>query len=191
MSLDGKQELRVRLRAVRDSIAPAERASMAEQLAVLGGAVLRERAANAVVAAYWPIRSEADPRPLARAMAQLGARLALPVVDGDDMTFRSWSGGEADLVPAGFGALGPAADAAVVVPTLVLAPLLGFDAHGHRLGWGKGYYDRYLARCTERPFMVGVAFACQQVPEVPNGPHDQLLDVVLTEGGCCVARSRD
>lgn len=187
MSVDGKQELRARLRALRDAIAPADRASMAQQLAVLGAASLRERAANAIVAAYWPIRSEADPRQLARSLAQLGAQLALPVVHGDDMTFRAWSGGEGDLVPAGFGALGPLSDATVVAPTIVLAPLLGFDASGQRLGWGKGYYDRYLARCTVRPFVVGVAFSCQEIAAIPSEAHDHRLDAIVTEVGyrCC------
>lgn len=180
---DGKHELRQRLRAIRDAIAAPTRAELAQALAVHGAQALRERAAGAVVAAYWPIRSEADPRPLARALAQLGARLALPVVHGDDMTFRSWSGGEADLVPAGFGALGPAADALAVTPTIVLAPLLGFDARGQRLGWGKGYYDRYLAQCAVRPFVVGIAFACQEVAAIPSEVHDQRVDAVLTERG--------
>ena len=180
---DGKNELRVRMRAVRDAIAPATRSALAQAIASHGAQALQERAADAIVAAYWPIRSEADPRPLARALAQLGARLALPVVHGDDMTFRSWSGGEGDLVPAGFGALGPAADAPAVTPTIVLAPLLGFDARGQRLGWGKGYYDRYLAHCAVRPFVVGVAFACQEVAVIPGEPHDQCVDAVLTERG--------
>jgi 5-formyltetrahydrofolate cyclo-ligase len=73
---------------------------------------------------------------------------------------------------------------------LVLVPLLGFDATGQRLGWGKGYYDRYLAHrlttataTVPRPRAVGIAFAGQQVARIPSEPHDQRLDLVLTERG--------
>jgi 5-formyltetrahydrofolate cyclo-ligase len=192
---NGKNALRTRLRTRRDALPEAARAAWSRHLAEAGAAALRERIVPAtVVAAYWPLRSEADPRPLAQALAAAGARLCLPVVDGEQMQFRAWDGSEADLVPAGFGSFGPAATAEPLVPTLVLVPLLGFDARGHRLGWGKGYYDRYLAQRAAaakppagRPFAVGVAFASQQVPAIPNEAHDVPLDAVLTEGGLLLA----
>lgn len=179
-----KDPLRATLRQCRDAIPVAQRAAWSEQLAAHGVDALRARVTSpgAIVGAYWPIRSEADPRPLARALAALGARLALPVVDGDAMHFRVWDRDD-ELVPAGFGALGPGPAAARLAPTIVLAPQLGFDAHGQRLGWGKGFYDRYLAQCAARPFVVGIAFACQQVVAIPSEPHDHRLDAVLTESG--------
>lgn len=184
-----KDSLRARLRARRDALPAAARAAWSEHLAELGAPALRERLGPAaIVAAYWPLRSEADPRPLARALQAAGAALALPVVEGEAMYFRAWSGGERDLEPAGFGALGPGASAPVVQPTLVLVPLLGFDATGQRLGWGKGYYDRCLAGAATaaRPFAVGIAFACQRVAAIPSEPHDVRLDAVLTERGLLV-----
>lgn len=192
---NGKNALRTRLRARRDALPAEARATWSQHLAEAGAPALRERiGATSVVAAYWPLRSEADPRPLARALAAAGARLCLPVVDGEQMQFRAWDGGEADLVSAGFGAFGPVPTAPLVAPTLLLVPLLGFDARGQRLGWGKGYYDRYLAQRAAaatphagRPFAVGVAFACQQVPAIPSEAHDVPLDAVLTEGGLLLA----
>lgn len=179
-----KDAVRARLRARRDALPAVARAAWSEHLAELGAPVLRERLGpGAIVAAYWPLRSEADPRPLARALQAAGASLALPVVDGDAMQFRSWSGGEQDLEAAGFGALGPGPAAAVVQPTLVLVPLLGFDATGQRLGWGKGYYDRFLASAAVRPFAVGIGFACQRVASIPSEPHDVRLDAMATEAG--------
>jgi len=62
---------------------------------------------------------------------------------------------------------------------LVVAPVLAFDRNGGRLGLGGGYYDRFLDQC-ECP-KVGLAFAFQEVPEVPREPHDVLLDIVITE----------
>lgn len=184
-----KDSLRARLRARRDALPAAARAAWSEHLAELGAPALRERLGPAaIVAAYWPLRSEADPRPLARALQAAGAALALPVVEGEAMRFRAWSGGERDLEPAGFGALGPGTVAPVVQPTLVLVPLLGFDTTGHRLGWGKGYYDRFLAGAagSAGPFAVGIAFACQKVAAIPSEPHDVRLDAVLTERGLLV-----
>lgn len=189
--MTGKHELRTALRATRDAIDTSVRADWSERLAAHGGAALAARArSGAIVAAYWPIRSEADPRPLARALAALGAGLCLPVVDGDAMRFRHWRRDD-ELVAAGFGALGPTAAAPELRPDVVLAPLLACDRRGGRLGWGKGYYDRMLAARDaeavrgdgERPFVVGVAFACQLVASVPMDAHDRRLDAVVTEEG--------
>lgn len=68
---------------------------------------------------------------------------------------------------------------------LVILPLLGFDAHGHRLGMGGGYYDRALAfvRCLGRPRLLGYAYAAQQVAEIPAQVWDICLDGVVTENG--------
>ncbi|MBM3974093.1 MAG: 5-formyltetrahydrofolate cyclo-ligase [Planctomycetes bacterium] len=189
--MTGKPELRAALRATRDAIDTSARAARSTRLAEHGAAVLAPRArSGAIVAAYWPIRSEADSRPLARLLAAAGARLCLPVVDGEVMTFRAWHS-DRDLVPAGFGALGPAADAPECAPDVVLAPLLACDRRGGRLGWGRGYYDRMLAArdgaaargAGQRPFVVGVAFACQLVAAVPMDAHDRRLDAIVTEEG--------
>lgn len=176
--------LRRLLRARRGAIPPAAAAASAQAIAAAGEAALAARARGAVVAAYWPLAAEADPRPLAHALVRHGARLALPVVDGDAMRFRSWDLG-AELAPAGFGTLGPAPSAAEVWPAIVLAPLLGCDATGARLGQGKGFYDRALAAAAgaARPLVVGVAFACQELPAVPTERHDLHLDALVTERG--------
>lgn len=188
---DGKDRLRTDARARRDALPAEVRAAWSARLAELGAAALRERAvAGNVVSAYWPMRSEADPRPLALALAAAGARLCLPAFVGKVMEFRRWEQGD-ELVPAGFSTFEPRRDAAVLAPSLVLAPLLAFDRRGGRLGWGKGYYDRALndldaaaARCGgTRPFVVGIGFACQQVAEMPMEAHDRLLDAVVTEQG--------
>lgn len=185
-----KDRLRAELRARRDALAADDRATWSQRIAEHGIAALRDRAADALVSAYWPMRSEADPRPLARALAAAGASLCLPAFVGKRMLFRSWHT-DGDLVPAGFSTMEPGPAAAVVVPTLVIAPLLAFDARGQRLGWGKGYYDTALAEFDAaaargegvRPFVVGFAFACQEVPEVPAEAHDRRLDAVVTELG--------
>jgi 5-formyltetrahydrofolate cyclo-ligase len=70
---------------------------------------------------------------------------------------------------------------------LVLTPLVGFDARGNRLGMGAGYYDRSFAfrrdRRSRRPFLLGVAWACQETAELPVRDWDVALDAVINEHG--------
>lgn len=176
-----KHALRERLRARRDALPAPARAAWALHMASWADALLAGGAPG-TVGAYWPLRSEADPRPLAQALAARGVLLALPVVVGVDLVFRNWTSGMV-LEPAGFGTVAPGPSAIEVSPDLMLVPLLGFDARGHRLGWGKGYYDRYLARRGATCRAVGLAFACQQLAEIPAEAHDRRLDGILTERG--------
>ena len=69
-----------------------------------------------------------------------------------------------------------------MTPDLVLVPLLSFDAHGYRLGYGGGYYDRSLA-LLKNSHAVGIAYAGQEVEHLPREDHDHPLDAVLTEDG--------
>ncbi len=71
---------------------------------------------------------------------------------------------------------------------LILVPTVGFDAEGHRLGMGAGYYDRALAFRLRRahwrgPRLVGLAFDCQALADIDPGPHDVRLDAIITESG--------
>jgi 5-formyltetrahydrofolate cyclo-ligase len=90
--------------------------------------------------------SEFDPRPLMLRLAENGATAALPVAASRDaaLEFREWDPRD-DLEPDAFGIPAPPLWAAAVVPDLVLAPVLGFDRRGNRLGQGAGHYDRTLA----------------------------------------------
>jgi len=139
---------------------------------------------GAFVSAYMPVRDELDPRPLLQALVARGMVAAMPCVVGvgTPLLFRQWNTGAA-LVPRTFGLWEPAADAPVVEPDLLLVPLLAFDRGGHRLGYGRGYYDRTLAslRAQRRIVAVGLAFAAQAMLSLPAGDHDQRLDWIVTE----------
>jgi len=137
-----------------------------------------------VVAAYWPIRDELDIKDLIVKLMDSGQPVALPVVLGDaePLEFRLWQEGS-PLYEAGFGTLAPEDSAPRVVPDVFLMPLLGFDRHGTRLGYGGGYYDRTLARLKGRPRLVGFAFARQEIDHIPRQAHDVPLDAIVTELG--------
>jgi 5-formyltetrahydrofolate cyclo-ligase len=143
-------------------------------------------APGTVVSGFWPIRSEISPLPLMRRIAEAGAGLALPVIAGrrQPLTMRAWSFG-APLVAGVWGIREPPAEAPEVFPDILIVPLLAFDGRGHRLGYGAGHYDRTMARlrATKPVIAVGIAFAVQQIDQVPVTPRDERLDLVLTEAG--------
>jgi 5-formyltetrahydrofolate cyclo-ligase len=142
--------------------------------------------AGAVVSGYLPVRDEADPRALMAALAGSGHVLALPRVAerGAPLVFHRWSSGDATLIDM-FGLTEPLASAEIATPAIVLVPLLAFDAAGIRLGYGGGYYDRTLAtlRDAGKIFAVGIAYAGQEVAELPRREHDEPLDAIVTEKG--------
>jgi 5-formyltetrahydrofolate cyclo-ligase len=106
------------------------------------------------------------------------------VVAGDEapLELRVWEA-DAPLYEAGFGTLAPSDLAPRAVPDLVLMPLLGFDSAGTRLGYGGGYYDRTLAILPKKPMLVGLAFAAQELDQIPRALHDVPLDAIITENG--------
>jgi 5-formyltetrahydrofolate cyclo-ligase len=139
-----------------------------------------------VISGFWPIRSEADVRPLLAHLRSRGARLCLPVVlDRETIVFRELVMG-AEVVKTGFGTTGPGPEAAVLDPDILLVPLSAFDRAGHRIGYGAGHYDRAIDRLKAKgrtPRLIGIAFDCQEVASVPAEPHDVALDAILTESG--------
>ncbi|SCY37057.1 5-formyltetrahydrofolate cyclo-ligase [Paracoccus tibetensis] len=137
---------------------------------------------GSTLAGYWPIRGEADPR---AGMAAHEGPLCLPVVPGRavPLIFRAWSG---ELLEAGpFGTRHPGDSAPVLIPSVLIVPLAGFDSGGNRLGYGGGYYDRtlQLLRRSGPVTAIGLAFACQELPEIPVGPHDEPLDLIVRDRG--------
>ena len=141
-------------------------------------------ATGSAVSAYWPIRTEIDPRPAMHELAG-SCGLCLPVVQRKDqaLKFRRWMPGT-KLVEGAFGAAIPR-DQVELVPSILIVPLLAFDRRGGRLGYGGGHYDRTLEglRSRDNVTAIGFAYDIQECREVPREPTDQLLDLVVTESG--------
>jgi 5-formyltetrahydrofolate cyclo-ligase len=152
----------------------------------VAAAALPPMVEGAVVAGFHPRADEFDVLPLLARLRDMGHAIALPVVaaKAQPLQFRLWMKGEA-LVPAVMGIRVPAETAAVVEPDVLFVPLLEFDSHGYRLGYGGGFYDRTIARLRAlKPVLtIGVGFAGQEVDEVPHDGHDMALDWLLTEDG--------
>lgn len=169
--------------AVR-KLARAKRATLTniEAPARLAEAMLAQHAPpkGAIIAGYWPMGDEMDPRPLMLALASRGHAIALPVTPprGQPLAFHAWAPGAA-LRPGPMGTSEPVAGEALR-PDVVLVPLLAFDRTGRRLGYGGGYYDRTLAALPGAK-AIGIAYAGQEMPEVPAGPQDMRLPLIATE----------
>jgi 5-formyltetrahydrofolate cyclo-ligase len=134
-----------------------------------------------VVAAYAALPGEPDLRPL----EWVGEKtVLLPRVDGKDLVFHAVSD-PAQLKSGAFGVMEPDPDqcpvADPVSAEIIFIPGLAFTAEGLRLGRGRGFYDRLLAALPADILRVGVCFAEQLMAELPSEPHDEEVDVVLSQ----------
>ena len=114
-----------------------------------------------------------------------GKVLLFPRVEGDDLSMRV-AGSPCELMRGTFGILSPAADAPERPWDIVLVPGIAFDRAGGRLGRGRGFYDRFLARHSDAT-RVGICFDEQLVANVPREAHDLYLHAVITPSGIFLA----
>ncbi|HEX4637205.1 MAG TPA: 5-formyltetrahydrofolate cyclo-ligase [Rhizomicrobium sp.] len=139
-------------------------------------------AKGAVVGGYHALPDEADPALLLERLVALGCHVAYPRVAGKGLPleFHRVPDGQV-MAPGAFGIHEPLDVWPRAVPDMLLVPLLAFDAFGHRLGYGGGFYDRTLALLNVPA--IGIAHAGQEVASIPHGAHDRTLDMILTEQG--------
>jgi 5-formyltetrahydrofolate cyclo-ligase len=179
---DLKATLRREALARRDALPADVRAAAAQTIAARPFPIAVPP--GAIVSGFMPMKSEINPLPLLRALADAGASLALPAVagKGKPLIMRAYAFGE--LLASGvWGIREPRPDAPEVAPDILIVPLLAFDRRGHRIGYGAGYYDMTIAALRAKKAIVaaGIAFAAQEIAEVPTTPRDARLDLVLTE----------
>jgi 5-formyltetrahydrofolate cyclo-ligase len=191
MNLD-KADLRAQALARRAEMARGDAADFAGRLADKGLDLARQLRPN-VASAFFPLPNEPPVLPLLDALAKAGFKTALPVTGrrGTPLIFRLWRPGE----PTAKGKMAieePLADSPEAAPDLLFVPLAAFDRAGRRIGYGAGFYDRTLRqlRAMKQICAVGVAYAAQEFPELPNEPHDERLDYVLTERELIGCRAR-
>ena len=132
--------------------------------------------------AYVDAKREVETRLLMRCAWDDGKKVAAPRVDGDGIMHFYYLRSLKDLEPGAFGIMEPRADCRICEPEegLLLMPGVAFDEQGHRVGYGGGYYDRYLEK---HPHLIHIAlaFEFQIFPEVPSEKHDICPDLIVTE----------
>lgn len=175
-ALERRDELEIDDRLEWDAVIAGHLAALPELIATTGP-----------VSAFWPIRSEADPRPVLEWLRDRGVPTCLPVTRRDaPLLFRAWAPWE-PIVPGGFGTLIPPETAPIVRPALLIVPLAAFDRACHRIGYGKGHYDRTLAALAHdggpKPIAIGIAYGAQEVDAIPATATDVQLDAIVTEHG--------
>ena len=141
---------------------------------------------SSIILAYWPLPDEVDIRPLIDQLVAEGKTVVLPKVTGDEtMELRRYTS-RTDLQEGAFHIMEPIGEPFTDYGQIEVAliPGMAFDAVGHRLGRGKGYYDRFLSTFLSPlatrplPLKIGVCFPFQRVAKVPSEEHDVLMDIV-------------
>lgn len=175
-------------RAIRDAVLARRDAMTREDLDAAAAAVtervleLTEVAAAHVMTAFWSFGSEVPTAPLLEALVARGVIVGLPVVTGRALEMRTFAPGD-PTTPTPFGAEEPA-NGAVLDPgaiDVVVVPAVAFDRAGRRIGYGGGFYDRFLPRLGPGATCVGIAVDVQVLDDpLPAGPLDLGVDVVVT-----------
>ncbi|HEX2554164.1 MAG TPA: 5-formyltetrahydrofolate cyclo-ligase [Microvirga sp.] len=176
-----KDRLRAEAFGRRDALDKEWRRGAARRIAAQVLALVELRDLQPV-GGYWPIRSEVDPRPILRGLVKRGQIAALSQILHPHLSWREWRPGDV-LIKGGFGVREPGPDAPECFPRALLVPLAAFDRRCHRVGYGKGHFDRSIANLSRHhPVLtVGLAYAIQEIERVPTEAHDQCLDFVVTE----------
>lgn len=172
---------RERLITDRLAIKPEARKQYAKQIirkldAIIGSPI------GYVVSAYWPFRGEPDLRPWIESLHARGGQFAFPVVveRNAPLIFRVWAPG-APLKRGVWNIPIPDESAEEVVPDIVIAPVVGFDPHCYRLGYGGGFFDRTLKVIGGESRVFGVGYSQQAIPTIYAQPHDIPMEAIITE----------
>lgn len=171
---------RERLIAERLALSADQRAARSEAIArKLDQAI--DKVGNRIIGLYWPIKGEPDLRNWLILLIERGARIALPVVveKGAPLEFRLWAPGE-PLERGIWNILVPA-HRNVLMPDIVIAPVVGFDAANYRLGYGGGYFDRTLAAAPKKPLAIGIGYGSSRISTIYPQQHDIAMDLIVTD----------
>ena len=176
-----KRAIRSEVRAARDALPPEERACLS--LLIRDRFLeLPELETVRTVMLFWSFGSEVDTAPLMRALVERGVLAALPRIFDGDLEARTYRPGD-PVTETPFGAREPAAGEVVDPSALdvVVTPAVAFDRAGRRVGYGGGYYDRFLGRIRPDSPRIGVAFEVQVVDgDLPAGHFDMPVHVIVT-----------
>jgi len=177
-----KRAVRAEVLARRDALDPVERAEMGERIVTRLLDLPELRAARAVMV-FWSFGSEVPMDPLIARLVEAGVTVALPRIADGRLEPRTWRPGE-PVTETHFGAHEPEAGR-VLDPSeldVVATPGVAFDRAGGRIGYGGGFYDRFLRTVGPGAFLPSLAFGMQVVDApLPAGNFDLPVDAIVTE----------
>lgn len=177
-----KQALRKRLIAERMEI---KREVAKEASNVLAKHLLEIIQKGTRVAGYCAIRGEIDISVALEKLRENGSKIALPVIDEDSKILKFLEcSPDTPLIAGRYGIFCPQPHLPEIIPDVVIIPLVAFDNKGYRIGYGGGYYDAtisHLRAINKNIRIIGAAYAMQQVEKIEPEPHDEKMDMVVTE----------
>ena len=136
------------------------------------------------IGSYFPFRNEISTKLIHELLFSLEFEISLPCINNEDenLIFRNWKTND-ELVKNKYSILQPKDDAIEDYPEMIIVPLVGFSMSGYRLGYGGGYYDRFIDAKNKagKIITVGFGYTFQEVDNLPVEPHDQKLNWILTE----------
>ena len=135
-----------------------------------------------IVGGYYPVNFEIDILDLLEKLEVKGKKLCLPVVKkNNEMDFYRWS--NKNLLKLNKYGIPEPEQIKKVFPDIILVPLVAFDSRLYRIGYGGGYYDRYIEKLSNKKnlFTIGIAHSCQKINKVPTNKYDKKLDIIITE----------
>jgi len=136
------------------------------------------------IGSYLNFRNEICTSLIHELLISMGFKIGLPCINEEDpnMIFRNWTTKD-ELIANKYGIFQPQENAEQIEPKVIIVPLVGFSISGYRLGYGGGYYDRFIeSRNKISSFVkIGLGYTFQEVKELPYEKHDQKLDWILTE----------
>ena len=140
-----------------------------------------EKFKNKILGGYFPVNSEVDTFRLMKKLKRKNFKLSLPVISSKfDMNFYLWNFNE-PLNVNKYGIPEPKLNRKVV-PDVLLIPMVAYDDKLNRLGYGGGFYDRFLKKYEKNNILkIGLAISCQKVKRLPTNSFDKKMDYILTE----------
>lgn len=132
-----------------------------------------------ILGLYWPILYELDTRPLIKVLSGMNFKLALPTVKDGKMIFKKWMINDS-LFYNSENFYSPLENSLHTKPDILIVPILAFDSQGYRLGYGRGYYDKFYSNNKQLEY-YGYGYDAQHIISLPNEPHDLKLKHVITE----------
>ncbi len=181
-----KKELRRKVQEFRDSIDPEQRELLSARVAANLWSV-PEFAAAETVLFFISFRSEVDTMPMIIRALEEGKNVCVPCTDAGNkaMVASHIIDLDTDLELGNYDILEPRAECLRPLPPesmdVILMPGVAFDLTGGRLGYGGGYYDRFLEKCSPGCMLIAVAFEMQMVEHVPCADHDASIHKIVTE----------
>ena len=135
-----------------------------------------------ILGGYYPVNFEIDILEFLGKLEKKGIQLCLPVVKkNNEMDFYTWSTN--NLLKLNKYGIPEPEPIKKVLPDIILVPLVAFDNKLYRIGYGGGYYDRYINKLSNKKNLlkIGIAHSCQKINRVPINKYDKKLDIIITE----------